>query len=191
MLRKLARTAAASLNPMAAMFGGVVGQEVRVLLTRCTQLLLAGLGEATLGAESCRRAAVSCVMCSLHAQPRLLLTGHEAEAVCWLGHVMVSLAVLPALPTLQVVKAASGKFHPLHQWFYFDSIESLPDEPLSAEEVAPEVRFFSVCCAVKLAHKLPFDAHAAPVRSFSGEPLSAAAGTATGRRLLLRLIHAR
>lgn len=28
-LRKLARTAAASLNPMAAMFGGVVGQEVR------------------------------------------------------------------------------------------------------------------------------------------------------------------
>lgn len=41
--------------------------------------------------------------------------------------------------SLQVVKAASGKFHPLHQWFYFDSIESLPDEPLSAEEVAPLV----------------------------------------------------
>lgn len=41
---------------------------------------------------------------------------------------------------MQVVKAASGKFHPLHQWFYFDSMESLPDEPLSAEEVAPEVR---------------------------------------------------
>ncbi|KAL4450533.1 hypothetical protein ABPG77_000889, partial [Micractinium sp. CCAP 211/92] len=62
-LRKLALTARACLNPMAAMFGGVVGQEV--------------------------------------------------------------------------VKAASGKFHPLHQWFYFDSIESLPDEPLSTEEVAP------------------------------------------------------
>lgn len=46
----------------------------------------------------------------------------------------------PSLPyTLQVVKAASGKFHPLHQWFYFDSIESLPDEPLPVEEVAPEV----------------------------------------------------
>ena len=29
-LRKLARTAAASLNPMAAMFGGVVGQEVSI-----------------------------------------------------------------------------------------------------------------------------------------------------------------
>lgn len=62
-LRKLALTARACLNPMAAMFGGVVGQEV--------------------------------------------------------------------------VKAASGKFHPLHQWFYFDSIESLPDEPLPADEVAP------------------------------------------------------
>ena len=40
---------------------------------------------------------------------------------------------------LQVVKAASGKFHPLHQWFYFDSIESLPEDPLPAEEVAPQV----------------------------------------------------
>ncbi|KAI3434380.1 hypothetical protein D9Q98_002458 [Chlorella vulgaris] len=63
-LRKLAGTARATLNPMAAMFGGVVGQEV--------------------------------------------------------------------------VKAASAKFHPLHQWLYFDSIESLPDAPLSAEEVAPQ-----------------------------------------------------
>ena len=38
----------------------------------------------------------------------------------------------------EVVKAASGKFHPIFQWFYFDSIESLPDEALSAEELAPE-----------------------------------------------------
>lgn len=45
----------------------------------------------------------------------------------------------PAPSRLQVVKAASGKFHPLHQWLYFDSIESLPDEPLPAEEVAPQV----------------------------------------------------
>jgi len=37
----------------------------------------------------------------------------------------------------EVVKAASGKFHPLFQWFYFDSIESLPAEPLPSEEVAP------------------------------------------------------
>eukprot|EP00887_Chlorella_sp_A99_P004082 scaffold23.g4082.t1 len=44
----------------------------------------------------------------------------------------------------EVVKAASGKFHPLFQarrgkgwWFYFDSIESLPELPLPKEEVAP------------------------------------------------------
>ena len=80
--------------------------------------------------------------------------------VDWLGPIICSLAPLsspltfqpmplhtcpaccpsPALaPPLQVVKAASGKFHPLFQWFYFDSIESLPEEVLSAEEVAPLV----------------------------------------------------
>ncbi|CAN6467402.1 unnamed protein product [Victoria cruziana] len=30
----------------------------------------------------------------------------------------------------EVVKACSGKFHPLFQFFYFDSVESLPAEPL-------------------------------------------------------------
>jgi ubiquitin-activating enzyme E1 len=40
----------------------------------------------------------------------------------------------------EVVKAVSRKFSPLQQWFYFDSIESLPDEPPSAEEIAPLVR---------------------------------------------------
>lgn len=62
-IKKLAYNATAELNPMAALFGGVVGQEV--------------------------------------------------------------------------VKALSGKFHPLYQWFYFDSVESLPEEELSEEEVAP------------------------------------------------------
>ena len=38
----------------------------------------------------------------------------------------------------EVVKAASGKFHPIFQWFYFDSVESLPSERLSPEELAPE-----------------------------------------------------
>lgn len=64
-LHKLSFTAAGELSPMAAMFGGVVGQEV--------------------------------------------------------------------------MKAASGKFHPLYQFFYFDSIESLPEESLSPEDVAPLV----------------------------------------------------
>ena len=64
-LRKLSYTASGEISPIAAMFGGVVGQEV--------------------------------------------------------------------------MKAASGKFHPLFQWFYFDSIESLPDDDLLPEHVAPQV----------------------------------------------------
>ena len=41
----------------------------------------------------------------------------------------------------EVVKAASGKFHPLYQWLYFDSVESLPAlEQLTPEECAPLVR---------------------------------------------------
>lgn len=39
----------------------------------------------------------------------------------------------------EVVKAVSGKFHPLFQWFYFDSAESLPDlEELTPEACAPQ-----------------------------------------------------
>ncbi|KAL3530924.1 hypothetical protein ACH5RR_010246 [Cinchona calisaya] len=37
----------------------------------------------------------------------------------------------------EVVKACSGKFHPLFQFFYFDSIESLPTEPLGASDFKP------------------------------------------------------
>ncbi|EXB37970.1 Ubiquitin-activating enzyme E1 2 [Morus notabilis] len=37
----------------------------------------------------------------------------------------------------EVVKACSGKFHPLFQFFYFDSVESLPTEPLDASDFRP------------------------------------------------------
>ena len=37
----------------------------------------------------------------------------------------------------EVLKACSGKFMPIKQWFYYDAVESLPDEPLSEEEVQP------------------------------------------------------
>ncbi|CAL5333976.1 unnamed protein product [Camellia sinensis] len=63
LLRHLAFGARAVLNPMAAMFGGIVGQEV--------------------------------------------------------------------------MKACSGKFHPLFQFFYFDSVESLPTEPLEPSDLRP------------------------------------------------------
>ncbi|CAA2969906.1 ubiquitin-activating enzyme E1 1-like [Olea europaea subsp. europaea] len=37
----------------------------------------------------------------------------------------------------EVVKACSGKFHPLFQFFYFDSVESLPSEPLDPDDLKP------------------------------------------------------
>ncbi|XWS53372.1 hypothetical protein CRYUN_Cryun11dG0151900 [Craigia yunnanensis] len=37
----------------------------------------------------------------------------------------------------EVVKACSGKFHPLFQFFYFDSVESLPAEPLDPSDFKP------------------------------------------------------
>ena len=41
----------------------------------------------------------------------------------------------PSLPLS--FQACSGKFTPIKQWFYFDALECLPNEPLSEEEVAP------------------------------------------------------
>ncbi|KAK9154014.1 hypothetical protein Sjap_001494 [Stephania japonica] len=38
----------------------------------------------------------------------------------------------------EVVKACSGKFHPLFQFFYFDSVESLPTEPLDPRDLEPQ-----------------------------------------------------
>ncbi|KAM0895209.1 hypothetical protein ACQ4PT_023978 [Festuca glaucescens] len=38
----------------------------------------------------------------------------------------------------EVVKACSGKFHPLYQFFYFDSVESLPVDPLEPSDLKPE-----------------------------------------------------
>ncbi|XP_047330703.1 ubiquitin-activating enzyme E1 1-like [Impatiens glandulifera] len=37
----------------------------------------------------------------------------------------------------EAVKACSGKFHPLFQFLYFDSIESLPSEPVDASDYRP------------------------------------------------------
>lgn len=53
------------------------------------------------------------------------------------GEVNPMAAVFGGLVGQEAIKACTGKFHPLFQWFYFDSVESLPSEPLSAEEVAP------------------------------------------------------
>lgn len=50
-------------------------------------------------------------------------------------------AVIGAFTAQEVLKACSGKFSPLHQSLYFDSLESLPSnaaEVLTEEECAPQ-----------------------------------------------------
>ena len=55
------------------------------------------------------------------------------------GYVSPMCAMFGGVIGQEVVKACTGKFHPLHQWFYFDSVESLPDpKTLTAEACAPE-----------------------------------------------------
>ncbi|CAN0879676.1 Ubiquitin-activating enzyme E1 1 [Linum grandiflorum] len=46
-------------------------------------------------------------------------------------------AMFGGLVGQEVVKACSGKFHPLFQFFYFDSVESLPTEPLDPNDLRP------------------------------------------------------
>ncbi len=62
--------------------------------------------------------------------------GHLAST--WSAELNPMAAAFGGVVGQEVVKAASGKFHPIFQWFYFDSIESLPEGPLGAEELAPE-----------------------------------------------------
>nr|XP_043607335.1 ubiquitin-activating enzyme E1 1-like isoform X2 [Erigeron canadensis] len=46
-------------------------------------------------------------------------------------------AMFGGIVAQEVVKACSGKFHPLLQFFYFDSVESLPTKPLEPSEYMP------------------------------------------------------
>jgi ubiquitin-activating enzyme E1 len=55
----------------------------------------------------------------------------------WSAQLNPMAAAIGGVVGQEVVKAASGKFHPIFQWFYFDSIESLPEDRIPAEELAP------------------------------------------------------
>eukprot|EP00890_Picochlorum_soloecismus_P002580 jgi/Picsp_1/3322/NSC_06161-R1_ubiquitin-activating enzyme e1 len=55
----------------------------------------------------------------------------------WSAELNPMAAAIGGVVGQEVVKAASGKFHPIFQWFYFDSIESLPEDLIPADELAP------------------------------------------------------
>lgn len=55
------------------------------------------------------------------------------------GNVSPMVAVYGGVIAQEVLKAVSGKFHPIVQYLYFDSLESLPQStPLSEHECAPQ-----------------------------------------------------
>lgn len=43
-------------------------------------------------------------------------------------------ATIGGIVAQEVMKACSGKFHPIHQWLYFDAVECLPPNPELKEE---------------------------------------------------------
>ncbi|KDO22883.1 hypothetical protein SPRG_12020 [Saprolegnia parasitica CBS 223.65] len=53
------------------------------------------------------------------------------------GVVAPMTALLGGIVGQEALKACSGKFTPIHQWFYFDAMECLPTSPLTVEECAP------------------------------------------------------
>ncbi|KAI1400784.1 hypothetical protein F4819DRAFT_460388 [Hypoxylon fuscum] len=48
-------------------------------------------------------------------------------------------ALFGGLTAQEVLKAVSGKFHPMKQWFYFDSLESLPTSVARTEELCQPI----------------------------------------------------
>jgi len=58
-------------------------------------------------------------------------------ALCSRGQCGPICAYLGGILGQEVLKACSGKFMPIKQWFYFDAIEALSDEILSVDEVTP------------------------------------------------------
>ena len=78
------------------------------------------------------------IACCIEAQRGLRLCTAHAYCPCLAIQQTDQLCM-----AVQVMKAASGKFHPIFQWFYFDSVESLPENlPLPPEEVDLQVGNF-------------------------------------------------
>lgn len=53
------------------------------------------------------------------------------------GNICPMQAVIGGIVAQEVMKACTGKFNPLYQWFYFDALECLPVEDVTEEEAKP------------------------------------------------------
>ncbi len=58
-------------------------------------------------------------------------------SLCCQGYISPICALLGGIVGQEIIKACSGKFNPIKQWFYFDASETLPSEPLPLDEVTP------------------------------------------------------
>ncbi|KDD76049.1 ThiF family protein, partial [Helicosporidium sp. ATCC 50920] len=98
---------------------------------------LPALGSASDAAELVRLAR-ELVPSSAEGGPEFELDVAVVEALARTAQASLSpmAAMLGGVVGQEVVKAATRKFHPLHQWFYFDCMECLPEEPVSEAEAA-------------------------------------------------------
>lgn len=57
------------------------------------------------------------------------------------GQIIAMTGVIGAIAAQEVVKACTGKFSPINQYMYFDSIESLPEGDFPEDEFVSETRY--------------------------------------------------
>lgn len=62
----------------------------------------------------------------------------ERLAMSAAGQVGPICAFLGGILGQEILKACSGKFSPIKQWYYYDCLDALPDEPLDEAEVTPQ-----------------------------------------------------
>jgi ubiquitin-activating enzyme E1 len=87
---------------------------------------------------------VYALSCGLNEQIKLVESMEDFREVvmqlslCARGQLSPMCALLGGVVAQETIKACSGKFMPITQWFYTDFAEALPDEPLPVEEVSPQ-----------------------------------------------------
>lgn len=84
-------------------------------------------------------------------------------------------AIFGGIVGQEVVKAATGKFHPIHQGFYFDAFECLPNKELPLESeftnasdagrYEAQVSVFGRSFQARDVHRLPVPRAAVPACS--------------------------